>query len=148
MDIKQALNLLVNRQSLSSTQMQEVMRHLMSGECSASQIAGFLVALRMKGESLDEVEGAVRVMRELCVPVQLQSLTNTVDIVGTGGDGANLFNVSTASTFVVAAAGAKVAKHGNRAVSSKSGSADVLEAAGINLQLTPEQTARCIDSIG
>ncbi len=148
MDIKQALNLVVNRQSLTLSQMETVMRSLMAGECSAAQIAGFLVALRMKGESLDEVEGAVRVMRELCVPVQLQSLTNTVDIVGTGGDGANLFNVSTASTFVIAAAGAKVAKHGNRAVSSKSGSADVLEAAGINLQLTPEQTARCIDSIG
>lgn len=148
MDIKQALNLLVNRQSLTLPQMQTVMKSLMAGECSAAQIAGFLVALRMKGESLDEVEGAVRVMRELCVPVQLESLANTVDIVGTGGDGANLFNVSTASTFVIAAAGAKVAKHGNRAVSSKSGSADVLEAAGINLQLTPEQTARCIDSIG
>lgn len=148
MDIKQALNLLVNRQSLTLPQMQMVMKSLMAGECSAAQIAGFLVALRMKGESLDEVEGAVRVMRELCVPVQLESLANTVDIVGTGGDGANLFNVSTASTFVIAAAGAKVAKHGNRAVSSKSGSADVLEAAGINLQLIPEQTARCIDSIG
>lgn len=148
MDIKQALNLLVNSQSLTLSQMQTVMKSLMAGECSAAQIAGFLVALRMKGESLDEVEGAVRVMRELCVPVQLQSLTNTVDIVGTGGDSANLFNVSTASTFVIAAAGAKVAKHGNRAVSSKSGSADVLEAAGINLQLTPEQTARCINSIG
>ncbi len=148
MDIKQALNLLVNRQSLTLPQMQTVMKSLMAGECSSAQIAGFLVALRMKGESLDEVEGAVRVMRELCVPVHLQSLAHTVDIVGTGGDGANLFNVSTASTFVIAAAGGKVAKHGNRAVSSKSGSADVLEAAGINLQLTPEQTARCIDSIG
>ena len=148
MDIKQALNLLVNRQSLTLPQMQMVMKSLMAGECSSAQIAGFLVALRMKGESLDEVEGAVRVMRELCVPVHLQSLAHTVDIVGTGGDGANLFNVSTASTFVIAAAGGKVAKHGNRAVSSKSGSADVLEAAGINLQLTPEQTARCIDSIG
>lgn len=148
MDIKQALNLLVNSQSLTLSQMQTVMKSLMAGECSAAQIAGFLVALRMKGESLDEVEGAVRVMRELCVPVQLESLANTVDIVGTGGDSANLFNVSTASTFVIAAAGAKVAKHGNRAVSSKSGSADVLEAAGINLQLTPEQTARCINSIG
>ncbi|WP_297923297.1 anthranilate phosphoribosyltransferase, partial [uncultured Agitococcus sp.] len=148
MDIKQALNLVVNRQSLTLSQMETVMRSLMAGECSAAQIAGFLVALRMKGESLDEVEGAVRVMRELCVPVQLESLANTVDIVGTGGDGANLFNVSTASTFVIAAAGAKVAKHGNRAVSSKSRSADVLEAAGINLQLTPEQTARSINSIG
>lgn len=148
MDIKQALNMLVNQHSLSLTQMQTVMRALMAGECSAAQIAGFLVALRMKGESLDEVEGAVRVMRELCVPVQLSTLKNTVDIVGTGGDSANLFNVSTAASFVIAAAGGKVAKHGNRAVSSKSGSADVLEAAGINLQLTPEQIARCVDSIG
>lgn len=148
MDIKAALNQLVNHQSLSLFDMQSIMRLLMSGECTPVQMAGFLVALRMKGESLDEIEGAARVMRELCTPVVLPSLVHTVDIVGTGGDGANLFNVSTASTFVVAAAGAKVAKHGNRAVSSKSGSADVLEAAGINLQLTPEQIARCIDSVG
>ena len=148
MDIKTALNQLVSHQSLSLFDMQSIMRLLMSGECTPVQMAGFLVALRMKGESLDEIEGAARVMRELCTPVVLPSLAHTVDIVGTGGDGANLFNVSTASTFVVAAAGAKAAKHGNRAVSSKSGSADVLEAAGINLQLTPEQIARCIDSVG
>ncbi|PTQ90059.1 anthranilate phosphoribosyltransferase [Agitococcus lubricus] len=148
MDIKQALAQLINRQHLSTESMQTVMRAIMTGECTTAQIAGFMVALRMKGETLDEIEGAVRVMRELCTPVQLASLQYTVDIVGTGGDGANLFNVSTASSFVVAASGAKVAKHGNRAVSSKSGSADVLEAAGINLQLSAEQTARCIDSIG
>ena len=148
MDIKAALAQLVSKQDLSLTDMQAVMRQIMSGECSPVQIASFLVALRMKGEALDEIEGAVRVMRELCTPVKLSTLANTVDIVGTGGDGANLFNVSTASSFVVAAAGARVAKHGNRAVSSKSGSADVLEAAGINLQLTPEHIARCIDSVG
>lgn len=148
MDIKAALAQLVSRKDLSLNDMQTVMRQIMTGECSPLQIACFLVALRMKGEALDEIEGAVRVMRELCTPVTLSTLAHTVDIVGTGGDGANLFNVSTASSFVVAAAGARVAKHGNRAVSSKSGSADVLEAAGINLQLTPEQTARCIESVG
>lgn len=148
MDIKAALAQLVSRQNLSLDEMQSVMRLIMTGECTPVQIAGFMVALRMKGESLDEIEGAVRVMRELCTPVKLASLNHAVDIVGTGGDGANLFNVSTASSFVVAAAGATVAKHGNRAVSSKSGSADVLEAAGINLQLSAEETARCIDSIG
>jgi anthranilate phosphoribosyltransferase len=148
MDIKSAIARVVSKQNLNLAEMQAVMRSIMTGDCTPVQIAGFLVALRMKGESLDEIEGAVRVMRELCTPVVLSALKNTVDIVGTGGDGANLFNVSTASSFVVAAAGATVAKHGNRAVSSKSGSADVLEAAGINLQLTAEQTARAIESIG
>ncbi len=148
MDIKTALAHVASRQNLTLIDMQSVMRSIMTGECTSAQIAGFLVALRMKGETLDEIEGAVRVMRELCTPVVLSTLEHTVDIVGTGGDGANLFNVSTASSFVVAAAGATVAKHGNRAVSSKSGSADVLEAAGINLNLTAEQTARCIDSVG
>ena len=148
MDIKSALAKIIAHQDLSLAEMQDVMRSMMTGECTPVQIAAFLVALRMKGESLDESEGAVRVMRELCTPVVLASQHHVVDIVGTGGDGANLFNVSTASSFVVAAAGAIVAKHGNRAVSSKSGSADVLEAAGINLQLTAEQTARAIDSIG
>ena len=148
LDIKQALARVVDRIDLSSTDMQDVMRALMSGPCSDAQIAAFLVALRMKGESLDEIEGAARVMRDLAMPVHLQHRERLVDIVGTGGDGANLFNVSTAATFVIAAGGAHVAKHGNRAVSSKSGSADLLEAAGVNLALNAEQVARCIDDLG
>ncbi len=148
MDIKQALAKVVERIDLTSAEMQEVMQAIMSGQCSDAQIAALLVALRMKSESIDEIEGAARVMRDLASRVTLASQDHVVDIVGTGGDGANLFNVSTASAMVVAAAGAKVAKHGNRAVSSKSGSADLLEAAGINLALSSEQVARCIDSVG
>ncbi|MDF2490175.1 MAG: trpD, partial [Pseudomonas sp.] len=108
----------------------------------------FLMAMRMKSESIDEIVGAVSVMRELADKVELASLEGVVDIVGTGGDGANIFNVSTASAFVLAAAGCPVAKHGNRAVSGKSGSADLLEAAGIYLNLTPVQVARCVDALG
>ena len=148
MDIKQALGRVVERIDLTSAEMQDVMQAIMSGQCSDAQIAALLVALRMKSESIDEIEGAARVMRDLASRVTLASQDHVVDIVGTGGDGANLFNVSTASAMVVAAAGAKVAKHGNRAVSSKSGSADLLEAAGINLALSSEQVARCIDSVG
>lgn len=148
MELKQILNRLISRQSLSRDEMETVMQTVMSGAATPAQIAGLLVALRMKGETVDELEGAVRVMRQLCTPVVLSDLTHTIDIVGTGGDGANLFNVSTASSLVVAAAGGRVAKHGNRAVSSRSGSADLLETAGVNLQLTPEQTARCIEDIG
>ncbi len=148
MDIKQALGRVVERIDLTSAEMQDVMQAIMSGQCSDAQIAALLVALRMKSESIDEIEGAARVMRDLASRVTLASQDYVVDIVGTGGDGANLFNVSTASAMVVAAAGAKVAKHGNRAVSSKSGSADLLEAAGINLALSSEQVARCIDSVG
>jgi len=148
MDIKQALARVVERIDLGTGEMQEVMRAIMSGGCSDAQIAAFLVALRMKSESIDEIEGAARVMRDLATRVTVQDTTHLVDIVGTGGDGANLFNVSTAAACVAAAAGARVAKHGNRAVSSKSGSADLLEAAGINLALTGEQVARCIDSVG
>jgi anthranilate phosphoribosyltransferase len=148
MDIRSAIGQLTQRQSLSLGDMETVMRSVMTGECTPAQIAGLLIALRMKGESLDEIEGAVRVMRALCSPVNLTTLERTVDIVGTGGDGANLFNVSTAASLVAAAAGIRVAKHGNRGVSSSSGSADVLEVAGINLQLTAEQTARCIEEVG
>ncbi|MDO8331259.1 MAG: anthranilate phosphoribosyltransferase [Fluviicoccus sp.] len=148
MDIRSAIGQLTQRQSLSLHDMEAVMRSVMTGECTPAQIAGLLIALRMKGESLDEIEGAVRVMRALCNPVNLTTLERTVDIVGTGGDGANLFNVSTAASLVAAAAGIRVAKHGNRGVSSSSGSADVLEVAGINLQLTTEQTARCIEEVG
>ncbi|MFP5429927.1 MAG: anthranilate phosphoribosyltransferase [Gammaproteobacteria bacterium] len=148
MDIKAALAHVVDRIDLSLTEMQDVMRAIMTGQCTDAQIAAFVMGLRMKGESLDEIEGAVRIMRELMVPVQLGDLRNVVDIVGTGGDGANMFNVSTASAMVIAAAGGHVAKHGGRAVSSSSGSADMLTEAGLNLNITPEQTARCIRDVG
>lgn len=148
MDIKTALAHVVDRIDLSLTEMQDVVRAIMTGQCTDAQIAAFVMGLRMKGESLDEIEGAVRIMRELMVPVQLGDLRNVVDIVGTGGDGANMFNVSTASAMVIAAAGGHVAKHGGRAVSSSSGSADLLTEAGLNLNITPEQTARCIREVG
>ncbi len=148
MDIKTALAHVVDRIDLSLPEMQDVMRAIMTGQCTDAQIAAFVMGLRMKGESLDEIEGAVRIMRELMVPVQLGDLRNVVDIVGTGGDGANMFNVSTASAMVIAAAGGHVAKHGGRAVSSSSGSADLLTEAGLNLAITPEQTARCIRDVG
>lgn len=148
MDIKTALAHIVDRIDLSLQEMQDVMRAIMTGQCTDAQIAAFVMGLRMKGESLDEIEGAVRIMRELMVPVHLGELRNVVDIVGTGGDGANMFNVSTASAMVIAAAGGHVAKHGGRAVSSSSGSADLLTEAGLNLAITPEQTARCIRDVG
>ncbi|MBA1188816.1 anthranilate phosphoribosyltransferase [Pseudomonas entomophila] len=148
MDIKRALSRIVGQLDLSTDEMREVMRQIMTGQCSEAQIGAFLMAMRMKSESIDEIVGAVSVMRELADKVELASLDGVVDIVGTGGDGANIFNVSTASAFVLAAAGCPVAKHGNRAVSGKSGSADLLEAAGIYLDLTPVQVARCVDALG
>tara|TARA_R110002074_G_scaffold145034_2_gene293389 strand:- start:14087 stop:15124 length:1038 start_codon:yes stop_codon:yes gene_type:complete len=147
MDIKQALEATINHQDLSTKQMISVMRQIMSGEATTAQIGGFLVALRMKGESLDEIEGAAIVMRELATKVGVEG-DFLVDTCGTGGDGSDLFNVSTASAFIVAAAGGRVAKHGNRSVSSSTGSADVLEATGINLNLTPTQVAECINDVG
>ncbi|WP_207062633.1 anthranilate phosphoribosyltransferase [Motiliproteus sp. SC1-56] len=147
MNIQQAIANAVDHLDLSREQMIEVMRQIMTGQCTDAQVAGFLVALRMKSESIDEITGAAQVMRELATPVQV-ACEPLVDIVGTGGDGANLFNVSSAASFVAAAAGAHVAKHGNRAVSSSSGSADLLEKAGINLMLTPEQVAHCIEQVG
>jgi anthranilate phosphoribosyltransferase len=147
MDIKTGLKALTERQNLSRAQMAQIMRAIMTGECTPAQIGGFLIALRMKGESVDEIIGAAEIMRELVTPVQVKG-THIVDVVGTGGDGVNTFNISTASAFVAAAAGAKVAKHGNRSVSSQSGSADVLEAAGVNLNLNPAQVARCIEEVG
>lgn len=147
MDIKQALEAVINQQDLTTAQMTDVMRQIMAGEATDAQIGGFLVALRMKGEALDEIEGAAIVMRELASKVEVSG-DFLVDTCGTGGDGANLFNVSTASAFVVAAAGGKVAKHGNRSISSSTGSADLLEAAGVNLSLTPEQVTQCVDSLG
>jgi anthranilate phosphoribosyltransferase len=148
MNIKEALNRVVSQLDLSTEEMQDVMREIMTGQCTDAQIGAFLMGMRMKSESIDEIVGAVSVMRELASHVHLQTLDHVVDVVGTGGDGANIFNVSTAASFVVAAAGGKVAKHGNRAVSGKSGSADLLEAAGIYLSLTPEQVARCIEGVG
>lgn len=147
MDIKEALARVVEQIDLSRDEMVEVMRQVMTGQCTESQIAGFLVALRMKSESIDEITGAAEVMRELATRVEAKSAP-LVDIVGTGGDGANLFNVSSASAFVAAACGVHVAKHGNRGVSSSSGSADLLEQAGINLNLGAEPVARCIDEVG
>ncbi len=147
MNIQQSLTKLVQQEDLSQQDMALVMRQIMTGEATPAQVGGFLVALRMKGETVDEITGAAQVMRELATPVAVNA-EHLVDTCGTGGDGANLFNVSTASAFVVAACGAKVAKHGNRSVSSSTGSADVLEAAGIRLNITPEQVARCVEEVG
>ena len=147
MNIQEALARVVAGDNLARTDMAEVMRQVMSGEATDAQIGGLLVALRMKGESIDEIAGAAQVMRELATPVLVED-PHLVDLVGTGGDGANLFNVSTASSFVAAAAGAKVAKHGNRSVSSTSGSSDVLEYLGMPLDLDPTQVARAITEVG
>jgi anthranilate phosphoribosyltransferase len=147
MDIKQALAALLNKEDLSAGEMREVMRIIMSGGATDAQIAGFLIALRCKGETVDEIAAAVEVMRELASNVPITG-EHVVDTCGTGGDGANTFNISTTCAFVVAAAGGQVAKHGNRSVSSSCGSADVLEAAGVNLDLSVEHVAQCVRDIG
>lgn len=147
MEIQAAINEVINGHDLSREDMHTVMKTIMHGEATPAQIGGLLVALRLKGESVDEITAAAQVMRELSEKVDV-SANNLVDTCGTGGDGANTFNISTTSAFVAAAAGARVAKHGNRSVSSKSGSADVLEAAGINLELNATQVASCIDTVG
>lgn len=147
MDIQSAIARVIDKQDLSADDMQSVMHSIMQGEASNAQIGGFLIGLRMKGETVEEIAAAASVMRKLASRVNVDH-THLVDIVGTGGDGSNTFNISTTSAFVIAAAGGKVAKHNNRSVSSKSGSADVLEAAGIKLELTPEQVAECVDKIG
>jgi len=147
-DIKAALARVIDHLSLSTAEMQMVMRDIMTGGCTPAQIGAFLAALRMKSETLDEIEGAALVMRELADKVDVSEQSYLVDIVGTGGDGANLFNVSSASSFAAASAGARVAKHGNLAVSSRSGSADLLEAAGVRLDLSSLQVARCVREVG
>jgi anthranilate phosphoribosyltransferase len=147
MDIQQAIGYVAEGRDLSRDEMQSVMRSIMQGETTPAQIGGFLVGLRLKGETVNEITAAAEVMRALSAKVCISG-DHLVDTCGTGGDGANTFNISTASAFVAAAAGANVAKHGNRSVSSKSGSADVLEAAGIKLDLSPEQVADCIGEIG
>ena len=147
MDMQVALKKILASEDLSADEMNNVMRIIMTGEATPAQIGGFLVGLRMKGETVDEIASAAKVMRELASGVKVTG-DHVVDIVGTGGDGSNTFNISTACTFVVAAAGGTVAKHGNRSVSSKSGSADLLEAAGVKLDLNSEQVAKCINEIG
>ncbi len=148
MNIQQALSNITKNIHLTQEQMQDVMRSIMSGEATDAQIGALLMGLRLKGESIDEITAAARVMRELATKIDVSDIPYLVDIVGTGGDGQNLFNVSTASAFVIAAAGATIAKHGNRGVSTKSGSSDLLEQAGINLDLNMQQTERCIREIG
>ncbi|KAB7628155.1 anthranilate phosphoribosyltransferase [Alkalilimnicola sp. S0819] len=147
MDIQTAIRTVTEGRSLDQEDMGTVMRAIMTGECTPAQIGGFLIGLRMKGETVDEIAAAARVMRELASAVEV-SKQHLLDTCGTGGDSRGTFNVSTATAFVAAAAGAKVAKHGNRSVSSRSGSADVLEAAGVNLDLTPEQVAQAIEEVG
>ncbi len=135
------------RQDLSRDDMTSIMRQIMTGECTSSQIGGFLVGLRMKGESIDEISAAAEVMRELATRVDVDS-EHLVDTCGTGGDASGSFNISTASALVAAAAGARVAKHGNRSMTSNSGSADVLEAAGVRLDITPERVGECVEAVG
>ncbi len=147
MNMQQAINQVLARHDLSSEEMTEVMRTIMTGGATDAQIGGFLVGLRMKGETVTEITAAAAVMRELAARVNASS-DYLVDTCGTGGDASGTFNISTASAFVTAAAGAEVAKHGNRSISSKSGSADVLEAAGVRLDLSPEQVAECIADVG
>ncbi|HKQ30907.1 MAG TPA: anthranilate phosphoribosyltransferase, partial [Burkholderiales bacterium] len=147
MDMPSAIRSVTEKRDLSAEQMREVMRLIMTGQATPAQIGGFLIGLRMKGETVEEIAAAAEVMRELAAKVGVSD-PHLVDTCGTGGDGACTFNVSTASAFVVAAAGGKVAKHGNRSVSSKCGSADVLEAAGVSLELTPGQVAQCVKEVG
>jgi len=148
MDIKQAIGKVIDGVDLSADEMNEVMRSIMTGGATPAQIGGFLVGLRMKGETVSEISSAATVMRELATGVTVSDLESAVDIVGTGGDCSGTFNISTASMFVAAAAGCHVAKHGNRSVSSTSGSADVLEAAGIRLDLSADQVALCVREVG
>lgn len=145
--MQSAIKAVTEHKNLSSDEMTAVMRLIMTGEATPAQVGGFLIGLRMKGETVEEVAAAAGVMRELSTKVDVDA-ERLVDTCGTGGDASGSFNISTASAFVVAAAGGKVAKHGNRSVSSKSGSADVLEAAGVNLELSPEQVAACVNDVG
>lgn len=147
MDIQAAIRRVVDKHDLAFEDMQSVMRSIMGGDATPAQIAGLLVALRMKGETIDEIAGAASVMRELAQHVEV-GLTPLIDTCGTGGDGIGTFNISTASAFVTAAAGGRIAKHGNRAASGASGSADVLEAAGARIDLSPAEVADCVRQVG
>jgi len=147
MDMQSAIRAVTEHRNLAPEEMKAVMHTIMTGNATPAQIGGFLIGLRMKGETVEEIAAAAAVMRELATHVKVTG-PHLVDTCGTGGDSAGTFNISTTTAFVAAGAGAKVAKHGNRSVSSKSGSADVLETAGVNLDLTPEQVARCIEEVG
>jgi anthranilate phosphoribosyltransferase len=146
--IAEAIQRTVEHREIFHDEMLHVMRQIMRGELTPAQIAGFIIGLRVKKETVGEIAAAAQVMREFATLVPLKDHQHVVDVVGTGGDGAHTFNISTAATFVAAAAGAKVAKHGNRSVSSRSGSADVLEALGAKLDLTPQQIARAVETVG
>lgn len=145
--IKEALSKIVSGSDLTMAEAREVMREIMRGETTQAQIGAFLTALRMKGETVDEIAGCAQAMRESAIAVKPKR-NQLVDTCGTGGDGSGTFNISTTVAFVAAGAGLAVAKHGNRSVSSRCGSADLLQALGVNLELTPEQVARCIDEVG
>ena len=147
MDIQQALQKVLNNKNLTIDEMYDVMRLIMSGKTTEAQLGGFLIGLRCKGETIDEIAAAVQVMRELATKVVING-QHVIDTCGTGGDGANTFNISTTCAFVVAAAGGQVAKHGNRSVSSSCGSADLLEAAGVNLDLSVEKVTQCVNELG
>ena len=147
MEMPDAINMVINNTDLDQEQMAGVMRTIMTGGATPAQIGGFLVGLRMKGETVNEITAAARVMRELAEKVASWP-EYLVDTCGTGGDASGTFNISTASAFVAAGAGARVAKHGNRSISSKSGSADVLEAAGVQLDITPGHVSRCLEEVG
>ena len=144
----EALQCCIDGRELSHDDMTAMMRHIMSGDIPPTVVAAFLVALRTKKETVGEIAAAAQVMREFATPVHVSDTRHLVDVVGTGGDGAHTFNISTAAMFVAAAAGAKIAKHGNRSVSSKSGSADVLESLGVNLNVSPERVAESISRLG
>ena len=148
MNINQAIKAVIEKKNLNESDMLDVMNSIMTGQTTDAQIGAFLVGLSMKGETIEEITASAKVMRSLATPVEIKSDKYLVDTCGTGGDGLGLFNISTASAFVVAAAGGKVAKHGNRSISSKSGSADVLESAGVNLNLSPSRISECIAKIG
>jgi len=148
MNYAQTLTQLLERRDLTHADMLDLMQHIMGGQLTAAQIAAVLVALRVKGETVSEIAAAAEVMRELSTKVNVQDDSHLIDTCGTGGDGTQTFNISTVSAIVAAAAGAKVAKHGGRSVSSKCGSADILEKLGVNVNLTPDQVAHCVENIG
>jgi anthranilate phosphoribosyltransferase len=147
--LKPYIQSVVNRQNLTTAEAEEAMTIIMTGQASQAQIGGYLIGLRMKGETVEEIVGSARAMRSQASPVQVKvGSGDLLDTAGTGGDGAHTFNISTGAAFIIAGAGKKVAKHGNRAASSQCGSADVLGALGVNLDLTPDQVAACIEQVG